>query len=112
MVFSGVVDVSMECHRVADAQPRDLHEAQMAATEALEQDGTKATVERVREDIERPALPERVIDEGAPKIPSKDPLSKIPFVRDDGTPQMLSASQAAKIGEKESTFAMLVRSCK
>lgn len=48
----------------------------------------------------------------AAKTSAKDPMEKIPFVREDGTPVMLTRGQAAKIGERESNFAMLVRSCK
>lgn len=98
--------------RIQTEQPRDLAEAQMVATEVLEERASKATVTQIQEDFARPPLPESMIDEAAPKLPAKDPLSKIPFVRDDGTPTMISQAQAAKIGERESTWAMLVRSCK
>jgi hypothetical protein len=48
----------------------------------------------------------------APKFAAKDPLGKIPYVRDDGTPTTISAAQAAKIGQREGELGMLVRSCK
>lgn len=102
--------------RIAEAEPRTEREALMAATEALEETGTKSTNARLTGDLGRPALeppPVRTPEEiAAAKLPAKDPLEKVPFVRDDGTPALLSKKAAAELGQREAEFAMLVRSCK
>ncbi len=47
-----------------------------------------------------------------PPASSKDPLDKIPMARDDGTPTLVSAKQAAKAGERETELSALIRECK
>jgi hypothetical protein len=47
-----------------------------------------------------------------PPASSKDPLDKIPMARDDGTPTLVSARQAAKAGERETELSALIRECK
>lgn len=49
---------------------------------------------------------------GPEKLARDDPMGKIPFINEDGTVKMLSARSAAALGERETTAAMLVRSCK
>jgi hypothetical protein len=101
--------------RVAEAQPQNLHEAQMAATEAIEERGNRQAIARTTEELERDRLPPpEPPPEGVkpPPASSKDPLDKIPITRDDGTPTLVSAQQAARAGEKETKLAALIRECK
>lgn len=99
--------------RVADANPQTQHEAQMAASEAIEDIGNRQSMAQTRNDLERYTL-EETFDIGAepPPARSKDPLDKIPMARDDGTPTLVSARQAARAGEREAQFADLIRECK
>lgn len=100
--------------RVEEANPQTIQEAQVAATEVLEERGTKATATRLSDELAQPTLeaPTPADLEALPKPARNDPLGKIPYVREDGTPTTITAAQAAKIGERESTMSMLVRSCK
>lgn len=47
-----------------------------------------------------------------PPARSKDPLDKIPMSRDDGTPTAMSPQQLARVGERETHFADIIRECK
>lgn len=101
--------------RVAEAEPKTLHEAQMAASEAIEEQGNRASMAATRATMERDSLPAPApLPEGVkpPPASSKDPLDKIPMAKDDGTPGLVSARTAAKAGERETFFATLVRECK
>lgn len=101
--------------RVAEAEPKTLHEAQIAATEAIEEQGNRATMARTRVELDGDRLPApEPLPEGVKPAPasSKDPLDKIPLARDDGTPTLVSARTAAKAGERETQFAAIIRECK
>jgi cytoskeletal protein RodZ len=71
-----------------ESQPTSLREAQLAASEAMEEEGTRGTSTRIRENLERPTLPHPTPEEieKAPAPANKDPLGKVPMQRDDGTP--------------------------
>lgn len=104
--------------RIKEAQPQSRGEALEAATQALEDTGRRNMLARLNEDIAAESVArgyakvQPVIAGAAAQRPARDPLSKVPFLRDDGTPVMLSRKQAAEIGQRETEFAMLVRSCK
>lgn len=100
-------------NRIAEANPQTKAEAQMIASEVIEQQGTKADTARVRQEIDEPlpAPPPPKPDAPAAR-PARDPMEKIPWVRDDGTPTTISRKQLAEIGQRDAEFSMLVRSCK
>jgi hypothetical protein len=101
--------------RIAAAAPQTEREAQMAASEALEDIGNRQSIAatRAKMDAERLPAPEP-LSEGVkpPPASSKDPIDRIPLARDDGTSTIVSARQAARAGERETQFADLIRECK
>lgn len=119
MLRSGELDEVAQ--RVRDWQPKSEREAVEAADQALDDIGRRESAAVLRESIDRlaaereTARAERLAAEAiepAPKIPSKDPIGKIPWVDDEGRPKLLTAKAAAAVGERDDLFAMLVRSCK
>lgn len=98
--------------RIAAARPENEREAAMAASEALEDIGNRQTMARVTEERVATRLPPPPEPFAAPLAGTKDPLDRIPMVRDDGTPTMVSPRQAAKAGERELHFADVIRECK
>jgi hypothetical protein len=100
--------------RVREAHPQTQREAQMAATEALEDMGGRETITRTRESLEADRLPSPPTppEPTLPPARSKDPLDKVPLTRDDGTPKLVSPQEAARAGQREMEFADLIRECK
>lgn len=100
-------------HRVATSNSQSLAEARTVASDAMEEAGERAMGARARDELDQPIYvppPEPVAE--APKLPRSDPLGKVALVRDDGTVNLVSREAVARQGERESTFADLVRSCK
>lgn len=103
--------------RVEAAKPQTEHDAQVAADEAIDDIGRGYGVAHLNDQIaaETAARTESRAVATAPeaeKPARSDPLGKVPFVREDGTPTLLTPKAAAAQGERETGFAMLVRSCK
>lgn len=101
--------------RVAAAEPTTQREAEMAASEALEDIGNRQSIATTRTRLDEealPAPPPRVEGETLPAARSKDPLDKVPLARDDGSATMVSPQQAARAGERETKLAELIRECK
>ncbi len=101
--------------RIAAAAPQTEREAAMAASEAIEDIGNRENIARTRVALDEERLPPpEPLPEGVkpPPASSKDPLDRIPLARDDGTPTVVSARQAARAGERETQFADLIRECK
>lgn len=97
--------------RVAAEQPQTRREAEMIASEVIEEHSTRAEAVRTREELDRPALPPAPEPEPVTGR-SRDPLEKVPWIRDDGTPTTLTRKQLAAVSERDDNFALLVRSCK
>lgn len=101
--------------RIADAKPKTLHDAQMAATEAIEDIGNRNDIAHTEARMASEKLPTPEPPPEGTKLPparSKDPLDKVPMVRDDGSPVMASPQQVARAGEREMQFADIIRECK
>lgn len=97
--------------RIAEANPQTRAEAERIASEVIEEQGTKADTARTRLEIDTPPEPPAPRPD-APARAGRDPMEKIPWVRDDGTPTTISRKQLAEIGQRDAEFSMLVRSCK
>lgn len=102
--------------RILQAAPQTEREAHVAADEALDDLGRRDGMAALRENVEQGKTAEtESVKAAQPAEPEKlargDPMGKVPFIRDDGTVEMLAPPAIAKIGERESTAAMLVRSC-
>lgn len=104
--------------RIAEANPLDLHEARVAADDALDDFGRAQGMAVTRDQIGeeqavRIATASSYVEAAAEAKPARgDPLGKVPFTREDGSPTLLTPSAAAKIGEREAELGMLIRSCK
>ena len=101
--------------RVAAAQPASQREAQMAASEALEDIGNRSNIARVTTDLDAGKkfyTLEETFEAPTIKASSKDPLDKVPLMRDDGTATMVSPQQAARAGERETALVDIMRECK
>lgn len=112
--------------RIEEAQPRTEREAQMVATEVIEEQGNKTDIARIRDDLERPSMLQELVaqrdaeiaargragEAAIPQRAARDPLEKIPFINADGTPTTITRGQLAKVGQRDNEFAMLVRACK
>lgn len=97
--------------RIEDGNPQTQHDAEMIASDVIEERGTRDEASRLRQELDQPP-PEPTPVPAEERRPARDMLEKIPFIRDDGTPTTITRGQLAKIGERENDFAMLVRSCK
>lgn len=104
--------------RIEAANPRDAHEAQVAADEALDDAGRRQGMAVQSAQIaegadQRLHFGAAYAEAMAANPPARgDPLGKVPFAREDGSPVMLTAKAAAAQGEREANLAMLIRSCK
>jgi len=101
--------------RVTEAQPQSRAEAEIAASEALEDIGNRQTNVRTREELTQPALPEPpppVEGVKPPPASSKDPLDKIPWTDEDGNTKLISAQNAARQGDRDLSIIDIIRECK
>lgn len=101
--------------RIAAARPQTEREAQMAASEAIEDIGNRAMVERTRATLKEPVLPEpEPLPEGvkSPKPIKDEPLDQIPWIDAKGRPDTISPGQLARVDRVEMELHDLIMSCK